>query len=242
MNTKTKLGYFAEEVTNHASKDFKQLDRLYNFIVNHSYLPYLVLDRTFDAQLAFDEIRTVDDAGLFVEYFQKYGKTETVGWNATALYGISATHPWNAHSSISDSHKLSNTYNWTESAKLMPYFMSVVDDIVGIDNVNRCVCFRLDPGGYVDPHRDIPLSEGYKMLQVSFHIRWPDNVTWYMEDSPGGKMPTKDGTITIHSSVHEHAIINQGTEPRYFVWAFHKETDKFKQLVVDSYIKNVLKK
>tara|TARA_B110000977_G_C11063163_1_gene486730 strand:+ start:171 stop:896 length:726 start_codon:yes stop_codon:yes gene_type:complete len=211
-------------------------EALFNFILNGSQLPYLVLNKTFDAARVKLELKAVEDNNLFVRYYQKYDSTNTKDWYASALYGVSATNPWNAHSQVTDSHKQSAEYDWTETAHNMPYFMSVLEEVLGLDNISRSLIFKLDPGGYVEPHRDIPLEEGHKIMQVSFHAQWPKGATWYLEGAEDGVFPTDEGTIAMHSSIAKHTIINDSNEPRYFIWAFNKHTTKFKQLVISSYL------
>jgi hypothetical protein len=227
---------FIAQAASHYNKK-QQDDALFNFILNGSQLPYLVLDKTFDAARVKSELAEVEKKDLFVQYYQKYDTTNTKDWYASALYGISAKNPWNAHGNVSDAHKLSTEYEWTETAHTMPYFMSVLEDVLGTDNVTRSLIFKLAPGGYVEPHRDIPLEQGYKMLQVSFHVQWPEGATWYLEGTKDGVYPTKEGTVAMHSSIARHAIVNNSTEPRYFIWAFNKHTTEFKRLVIDSYLK-----
>jgi len=41
----------------------------------------------------------------------------------------------------------------------------------------------------------------------------------------------------MHSSIAKHVITNNSNENRYFVWVFANFVDKYKHLVVDSYLK-----
>jgi hypothetical protein len=214
-----------------------QLDLLFNFVTNQSNLPYLILDKTFDSAQAHKELLDADSKNLFVKYHSPMLNMETEGWYATAIYGQSATNPWNANTTIDRAHLPHPVNVWTETADLMPYFKTVLDDVLGLENINRCVCFKLMPGGYVDTHTDIPPADGYKLLQVDFNVHWPKEAKWYLEGVPGGIYPTVNGTVAMHSSIAKHCIINDSDEPRYLVWAFAKFNEKFKKLVVDSYLK-----
>jgi hypothetical protein len=210
---------------------------LFNFVTTKSDLPYLILDKTFDADIVKSELEAADQAELFVRYHSPLIRMDTEGWYATAIYGQSATNPWNIQSTIDQAHLSAATNCWTETADLMPYFKTVLDDVVGLENVNRCVCFKLMPGGYVDTHTDIPPALGYKLLQVDFNVHWPNKAKWYLEGVPGGIYPTANGTVAMHSSIAKHCIVNHSNEPRYLVWAFANFDKKFKQLVVDSYLR-----
>ena len=214
-----------------------QLDLLFNFVTTQSNLPYLILDKIFDADMVKSELAAADSKELFVRYHSPFVRMDTEGWYATAIYGQGATNPWNVQPSIDLAHLPAINNHWTETADLMPYFKSVLDDILGLHNVNRCVCFKLMPGGWVDTHTDIPPADGYKLLQVDFNVYWPDKAKWYLEGVPGGIYPTVDGTVAMHSSVAKHCIVNNSDEPRYLVWAFANFDKKFKQLVVNSYLK-----
>ena len=228
---------FIQQVTKRNNNSSEQDEALFKFILNGSQLPYIVLDKTFDAGRVKKELQIVEDKNLFVRYYQKYDATNTSDWYASALYGVSATNPWNVHSQITDAHKQNAEYNWTETAHTMPYFMSVLETVLGLNNITRSLIFKLAAGGYVEPHRDIPLEEGHKMMQVSFHAQWPTGATWYLEGATDGIYPTTEGTIAIHSSIAKHAIINNSNESRYFIWAFADFDTKFKQLVVNSYLR-----
>jgi hypothetical protein len=214
-----------------------QLDLLFNFVTNQSNLPYLILDKTFDAVVAKEELDAVSRNELFVRYHSPFIGMDTEGWYATAIYGQGATNPWNIQPTIDQAHLPATSNRWTESADLMPYFKTVLDDILGLENINRCVCFKLMPGGYVDTHTDIPPADGYKLLQVDFNVHWPNKAKWYLEGVPGGVYPTVNGTVAMHSSIAKHCIVNNSDEPRYLVWAFANFNEKFKQLVVDSYLR-----
>jgi hypothetical protein len=228
---------FIQQVTEQSGNSKEQREALFKFILKGSQLPYIVLDKTFDANRVKTELQAVEDKNLFVRYHQKYDTTETKDWYASALYGVSATNPWNIHSQITDAHKKSAVYQWTETSDQMPYFMNLLDEVLGLPNVTRSLIFKLAPGGYVEPHRDIPLAEGHQMMQVSFHVQWPEGATWYLEGAENGVYPTVEGTIAIHSSIAEHAIINNSNQPRYFIWAFAEFDDKFKELVINSYLR-----
>lgn len=213
-----------------------QLDNMFKFVTTQSEIPYIVLDKTFDSAKAYEEIKAVDAAGLFVRYHSKFVDSKTQGWYATALYGQSATNPWNAQTSLEYSHLPHQDNVWTESADMMPYMKSVLGEFLGIENVNRCVCFKLAPGGFVELHTDEPKHFGYIMKQINFHIYWPTGCTWYLEGADNGIHPTKNGTVTMHNSVANHVITNNSNEDRYFVWAFAELDKNYKKLVVDSYI------
>jgi len=214
-----------------------QLDLMFEFITTQSNLPYLLLDKEFDATTVKAELQAADNKELFVRYHSPFIRMDTEGWYATAIYGQGATNPWNVQPTISQAHLPATANHWTETADLMPYFKSVLDDILGLHNVNRCVCFKLAPGGWVDTHTDIPPIDGYKLLQVDFNVHWPDKAKWYLEGVPGGIYPTVNGTVAMHSSIAKHCIVNNSDEPRYLVWAFAEFDKKFKQLVVDSYLR-----
>ena len=228
---------FLKEVVNTKEDTSAQIDKMYQFITTQSEIPYLVLNKKFDASKAYDEIKKVDDAGLFVRYYSKFVDSKTEGWYATALYGQSATNPWNAQPSLEYSHLPHQGNVWTESSELMPYMMSVLEDFLGLENVNRCVCFKLKPGGFVELHNDEPKTNGYIMKQINFHIHWPKDCVWYLEGSENGIHPTVNGTVTMHSSIAKHVITNNSNEDRYFIWAFANFSDYYKQLVVNSYLK-----
>lgn len=227
---------FVNDVIKTKEKHDTQLDKMYQFVTTQSEIPYIVLNKTFDADRAYDEIKKVDAAGLFVRYYSKFVDSKTEGWYATALYGQSATNPWNAQPSLEYSHLPHQGNIWTESADMMPYMKSVLGDFLGIDNVNRCVCFKLTPGGFVELHTDEPKTNGYIMKQINFHIHWPSDCVWYLEGAENGVHPTVNGTVTMHSSIAKHVITNNSNEDRYFIWAFANFADKYKQLVVDSYL------
>lgn len=214
-----------------------QIELMYQFITKQSQLPYIVLDKTFDSERVHHELLEADRKNLFVRYHSPMLNMETEGWYATAIYGQSATNPWNANTTIDRAHLPAAVNVWTETADCMPYFKTVLEDVVGLDNINRCVCFKLMPGGYVDTHTDIPPEWGYKMMQVDFHVQWPEGATWYLEGVPGGVYPTVNGTIAMHSSIAKHAIVNNSNEPRYLVWAFADYDIRYKKLVVESYLK-----
>jgi hypothetical protein len=218
-----------------------QTEKMFEFVTTQSQVPFVVVDKKFDAERAKQEIQQVESRNLFVRYFSKFTNVETEKWYATALFGQSATNPWNAQTTL-DQSSIRHAQNvWSESAECMPYLMSVIDDAVGIHNVNRCVCFKLDPGGYVSVHRDEPADHAYSLKQVNFHIQWPEDCVWYMEGVPSGIHSTSEGSITMHSSVHAHTIVNRSNTARYFVWLFANFDSKFKKIAVDGYVNQYLK-
>lgn len=241
MITTPECDNFIKEATAGQTKQVNQLDKMFEFITNSSEIPFLVLDKTFDAERVKQEIAEVESRNLFVRYYSKFADFKTEGWYATALFGQSATNPWNAQNSLDKSHVKHPDNIWTETAECMPYMLSVIDNVVGLKNVNRCVCFKLLPGGFVNVHTDEPETNSYSLKQVNFHIQWPDNCNWYIGGDQTGIHPTKEGSVTMHSSVHPHAIVNNSNKPRYFIWAFANFTPEFKKEVVGSYINTLLK-
>lgn len=235
-NTLERMHKDIEELLSANVKIPDQLELMFDFVTNQSNLPYLVLDKKFDASIVKAELDSASANNLFVRYHSPFVRMDTEGWYATAIYGQSATNPWNVQSSIDQAHMPAAGNRWTETADMMPYFKSVLDDILGLENINRCVCFKLAPGGWVDTHTDIPPEDGYKLIQVDFNVHWPDKAKWYLEGVPGGICPTVNGTVAMHSSVAKHCIVNNSDEPRYLIWAFAKFNQKFKKLVVDSYL------
>lgn len=233
---------FIHRVSQGPTQPIDHYNKMFEFVTTQSQVPFVVLDQQFDADQVKKEIQEVERRNLFVRYFSKFTNVSTEKWYATALFGQSATNPWNAQTSLTQSSERHSVNVWTETADCMPYFVSVIDRAVGINNVNRCVCFKLDPGGYVNVHSDEPETGPYSLKQVNFHIQWPEECAWYIAESPTGVHPTADGTITMHSSVHAHTIVNRSDTARYFVWLFADFSPEFKKSVVDGYINGYLGK
>jgi hypothetical protein len=242
MTIPSECDKFIQQAVSGQTQQIDQYNKMFEFVTTQSQVPFVVLDQQFDADLVKKEIQEIERRNLFVRYFSKFTNVSTEKWYATALFGQSATNPWNAQLSLDQSSVRHASNVWTETADCMPYFMSVIDQAVGVNNVNRCVCFKLDPGGYVNVHSDEPENSPYSLKQVNFHIQWPENCVWYIAGSQTGVHPTVDGSITMHSSVHAHAIVNHSDTPRYFVWLFADFSSEFKKIVVDGYVNGYLVK
>lgn len=216
-------------------------DRLFQWITRDSLLPYLVVPLEFDHLNAQQEIQAVEQADLFVPYTSRYENIidrPNRGWSACALYGVAARSPQNPNATLGEFNTPNTLSRWTEAADLMPNFCRWVTETVG--QTRRMVILKFPPGGYVPPHRDLGVDADitkYGLPQVNFHVQWPPGSTWYMEDCHHGIKPTREGTVTMHSFYHEHAVINDNlNENRYFIYGFFEYTDQFKTLVVKGFL------
>ena len=239
-----KLLDFAKEVTDIGRNDRDAKDRLVDWIINSGYAPFLKIDLTFDHEQAMREVMAVEQADLIVPYSTRYNgimKDPSRGWQATALFGVAAKHPQNPISDLSSYDTVAPTNVWTESADLMPYFCNFVQENVG--EVKRMVMLKFPPGGFVPPHRDYGIDaslDDYKLSQVNFHIQWPPGSVWYMEDAENGVHATENGTVTMHSFYHKHAVVNDNLDTdRYFAYGFFNYHESFKDKIIQSFTKYV---
>jgi hypothetical protein len=237
------LNDFVSKVKDQGANDRQLHDRLTEWILHESLVPYLKIPLMFDATRVWQEIQEVERHQLFVNYKSRYEVMDQPSrdWQACAVYGVAARKPQNP---ISDQQQFANktsVNHWTEAAELMPHFCQWVTANVG--QPRRMLIMKFPPGGFVPPHRDLGPDadiQRYHLPQVNFHVRWPVGSQWFMEDCIDGVHPTQDGTVTMHSFFHEHAVINDNLlENRYFIYGFFDYLPKFRALILQAFMDQI---
>ncbi len=156
---------------------------------------------------------------LFVEHRET---SQHKGWKSICLHGISAEKTM-CHFDY-NLQEDSNTYRWTEIAKLCPVATNYFQNIFPAEKYKRIRFMLVEPGGFVGPHRDRN-TKGLGPLSVALNA--PKDCRFAMEEF--GVIPIKPGGFYILDLSNRHSVWNQSNEDRFHITVeclhgnFHKE-------------------
>jgi hypothetical protein len=133
------------------------------------------------------------------------------GWRAITLYGYASnmTDSENYYREIGvvdDTSKMS----WTDICQFFPKTVNWIKTNIPFDHLNRTRIMILEPGGFINPHRD-HLGQ---MLGAGINVAFthPDNIEFGLEG--GGLVPWKAGEVRLIDIARHHAVVNNSNEYR----------------------------
>ena len=189
--------------------------------------PWVPCNKNIDSLLVNDELATIDH--MFVEHreddrFNNYGHK---GWSAVCLHGIDwdKTQAWHEYGYKSEADV---DYKWTSICEKMPYITNLVKSFE-FDQLKRIRIMRLEPGGYIMPHRD---GEGRIFGPFNFALTQPVGCEFVFENK--GLVPFRQGRGFLLDLGIRHAIINRSDEVRYHLIIHGNPLRPMMQRVVDS--------
>jgi hypothetical protein len=184
------------------------------------HTPWLMLEEEFETKAnwpykeMYKEAKALDEAGLI----PSYNGGNNVGWGAVALYGLSSdsTLPPEEYGYANYNEARANgALNWTEIADECPITTKFFKEDFNHKRYNRIRFMKLDPGGMIRWHNDIPEGEEplYPLGVFNMALNNPDECWFNM--GMWGNIPIKDGSMWLFGNEHYHCVVNDSDEPRY---------------------------
>ena len=198
----------------------KAEDCSYENILKKHYTPWVELDIGYSWQTWLAEAQRVDELGLFVPHREDYGK----GWRSFVLHG----------SGEGETKKDDGEMFWQESAlQNCPSMVQWIKHTFARDlnlkgNFERVRIMALDPGGYIEIHRDNE-KEIHDVGPINLAINNPVGCQFIMfypnsfdktkltDEDYIGKVPFAEGRAIQLDVGNYHAVRNNSKETRYHI-------------------------
>lgn len=196
----------------------------FNWIMNHSGMPWLQLDIAIPYQTILNEINNIKS--LLVDHRDDYG--EHRGWKSFCIHGKSYD------ATREESHYDDDRpYVWTaEARKGMPLTVDYFANTWPGCQFKRIRVMLLEPGGYVSVHQDHQVP---KLTAVNIAITQPDECKFVM--ATHGVVPFEPGQAFWLDISNQHTVINNSDQPRWHIIVHQTFNDNFQNMVVNSYKK-----
>ena len=181
-------------------KDGKNDAKFCDWIINESMLATLPLNLKIPHEEMYKE------AMAQKHMFVKHRGDSSPGWSSMAIHGT-AVHHTSPKESYFDKDEMPE-YDWTELADLCPITKQWLQSL-GFSKFNRVRFMLLDPGGYINPHRD---TDDRKIHAWNVAINNPVGHKFVLDGH--GIVPWKVGEVRGIDISQLHTVVNDGVEPR----------------------------
>lgn len=198
--------------------------RTFEWIQQHSGLPWMELDLTVPHESIYQEIEKI--SSLMVEHREDY--SEHRGWKSFCIHGKS-------YDATREDQHYNDTrpHTWTAEAKeLMPNTVHYFQTVWPKTTYHRLRVMLLEPNGIISLHRDSPTSN---LSAINIAITNPADCKFVMENH--GPVPFRPGCAFWLDTHNRHTIINQSSEPRWHIIIHQHFTVDFQEIVLQSYDK-----
>jgi len=202
--------------------DTINVNELSKWIMHESNLATLLLDIEIPYKEMFQEAMAQEH--LFV----KHRGDVSPGWSSMAIHGTAVDHTQPKEYYFKEN---APDYSWTELAELCPVTKQWIKSLE-FDRLDRVRFMKLDPGGYIDPHRDTDV-QGIHAWNVALNN--PQGHVFVMDGY--GYVPWSEGQVRGIDVSKYHSVVNNGTVPRIHMIIHGAFGNKFRKIIVDSYKK-----
>ena len=137
------------------------------------------------------------------------------GWSSCCVHGVDISETTH-HGDITKQH-----FDWTELADSVPTIVNFWKNFP-VQGFKRLRFMKLDPGGYIDVHNDLPdwgrhlslkdLDVLNETIAINLAITHPTGCEMISEEC--GVLPWQEGSIYILNNTRNHAIINHSSQTR----------------------------
>lgn len=184
------------------------------------HLPWLMINKEFEqhADWPYEEMakeaKALDEAGLI----PTYNEGNNVGWGAVALYGLSSdsTLPPEEYGYANyNEARAAGALNWTEISDKCPVTTKFFKEDFHHKRYNRIRFMKLEPGGMIRWHNDIPENEEpmFPLAVYNMALNNPKDCHFWM--GMWGVIPVKAGSMWLFANEHYHCVVNESEETRY---------------------------
>ncbi len=224
----------------------------YDWIMNHSGLPWLKLDVQVPTKEIYEELKNAElgDNVIYGESgyenyppgtnLQEAGKIEK--WTGFVLHGIDAYKP-RACANYGYENEDDAPYQWTDRGEMCPKTKQFLIDNIPCKRFCRVRTQILGPGGFLNPHTDsdvsglgLNISSPPKTRYLMLAAYWPKEVEFKLDEKV---LPVEEGNIYMFDISKYHAVYNRSPEARWAlgISADFSESHEWEDLVVRSYQK-----
>jgi hypothetical protein len=197
------------------------------WIIHESNCPSLVLN----IPVPYKEMAA--EAEQFIGRYIKHRGSWNPGWSSIAVHGQSADRTQPADYYIEegiDTEENSAPYDWTSIAKDCPVTVDWLKNTFPIKQYQRCRFMLLEPGGYIQPHRDFHTRA---MAAFNIALSNPPGIQFAQEDA--GLIPWQPGEARSIDIGRKHSVLNRGLENRIHMIVHGKWGDGFERCIIESF-------
>lgn len=184
------------------------------------FMPWLMINKEFEKHANWPykemckEAKSLDERGLI----PSYNDSNNVGWGAVALYGLSSDSTLPPEEYGYDNYneaRAAGALNWTEIADECPVTTKFFKEDFNHKRYNRIRFMKLDPGGMIRWHHDVPENEEptFPLGVYNMALNNPDGCYFHM--GMWGNVPVEDGSMWLFANEHYHCVVNDSDEARY---------------------------
>lgn len=212
---------FVRSVQNNIADLKQQPGATYEWIQDHSGLPYLPLK----IDVPHDMIRREILSAVHLLVPHRYDK-ESSGWSSFCLHGRAVGD------TLDDKfYDTEQSMEWTpEALELLPDTIEWIRSCWPNAGFQRVRVMCLEPGGWIGVHSDYNPP---RLGPSNIAITQPNDCAFYMQDA--GVVPFEPGRALWMNVGYPHAVVNNSTEPRYHIIIHHNENEDWRRLVIQSY-------
>ena len=203
----------------------------FEWIIKESKLPWLELDIQIPRAAMLKEAVALKDRFNSL-VFKSSNYYLHKNWHSICLFGIDDKHHHHQKLYFEEANK---NLQWTAIAKLCPVTTNFFKNVFPMNDYIRVSFMLLEPDGYISPHKDIDGDGG--MFPINIALTNPKGCAFKMVDFEGF-IPFSPGKSFLLDVGYEHTIVNKSNEDRYHLIVQGHPTDKYKELVEQSYEKN----
>jgi hypothetical protein len=171
--------------------------------------------------------------------------SDSEGWNSCCIHGLGIDKTENAVQYGYDD-ETNAPYSWTELASYTPNITNFFKNIFPSERYKRIRFMEITPGGYIQPHGDVPEEFNLDIdldpmdfgVPINIAVIHPDNCVMPFESK--GILPFEEGDAYIPNVAIRHAFLNFSKKSRIHIIADvipGKRKLEYADLVVRSYKK-----
>lgn len=240
MDDLSELLTFVDKNKNKATYQYPNIANDAKTISSYKGIPFLPIDdwiNTEDWQTMYNEANSLSSHYVPHNQAATFDKDKVYnikGWHSLCLRGLSSVHTEkpSTYGYTDDTAP----YRWTDIADFCPTIVNFLKNKFDYAKFYRLRIMKLDPGGYLFPHRDTDLEENNHIKQINLVINNPDGCDFCIDNI--GRLDTKPGKMFKMNLFYKHAVYNNSDQPRYHMILHGIPGRSWQERIVRNYLNN----
>jgi hypothetical protein len=214
---------------------------LTQWLFSRDEIGWLKVDLNFDLSTWKKEMMIAEQYYVNHRWSKNYQESEHQGWQSCCIHGLGVSNTTANDSANQD------FFHWTELSDQVPNIKKFWLEFP-VQYFRRLRFMKLDPGGYIGVHNDVPTESPFKNLAdlkplentvtVNVAITQPKDCKFVIENC--GTVPWNEGSIFMINNTKNHCVVNNSDKPRIHVIAecvVGNRLNDFSELVYRSFKK-----
>lgn len=215
--------------------EFSHKYEVANWVINSSKWPYLPITLPdFPYKEILDEARNLKPLFNLHRVDESVEKQyQSFGWSSICIHGEAwnKTETWTKYEENKGKTADEIDYKWcSEVTSLCPITTEYLKNQLPFGKYQRVRFMRLQPGGYIQPHRDRDFN---MLMPLNIGLNNPEGCTFRMKGK--GDVPFNQGGVACLVDIgNEHSVWNNSNEERIHLIVHGTQKDTFNDIVYDS--------